>query len=99
MSYSDAITEDIRLRLLQLLAQAPEYTQPEAALGAALGDQYGHRIGSVRLAAEAAWLDEAALVTRLPVGHTAILTLTPRGLDVARGRSQAPGVARPQPGE
>lgn len=99
MSYAEIAAEDIRLRMLQLLTQAPEYTLPEAALGAALGDRYGHRLGAVRLAAETAWLDEAGLVTRLPVGHTAVVTLTIRGLDVARGRAQAPGVARPLPGE
>lgn len=97
MSYADAIAEDIRLRLLQLLAQAPEYTQPEGVLGSAL-EGFGHRIGAVRLAAETSWLDEAGLAARLPVGRTAVLTLTSRGLDVARGRAFVPGVARPAPG-
>lgn len=98
MNYSDAVAADIRLRLLQLLAAAPEYTQPEAALGTAL-EGYGHRIGAVRLAAETSWLDEAGLATRLPVGRTAVLTISPRGLDAARGRVTIPGVARPAPGE
>ena len=99
MSYADAIAADIRLRLLQLLAAAAEYTQPEAALGAALGEQYGHHLSSDRLASETTWLDDMRLVSRLPVGCTAIVTLSVRGLDVSRGRANVPGVARPGPGE
>ena len=38
MSFSETVVADIRLRLLQLLVNAPEYTQPEAVLGASLAD-------------------------------------------------------------
>lgn len=99
MSYSAVVAADIRLRLLQLLAAAPEYAQPESALGDSLGNDYGHRLASDRLTIETAWLDDAGLATRLPVGKTCIVTLTPRGLDVAKGRAEVPGVARPRPGE
>lgn len=99
MSYIDAVAADIRLRILQLLSQAPEYTQPEAAVSDALGARYGHRLASDRLAIETAWLDDAGFLARFPVGATAILTLSARGLDVATGRAQVPGVARPRPGE
>lgn len=99
MSYEQSVTEDIRLRLLQLLAAASQYTQPIAALGASLASQYGHNLASDRLAIEAAWLDDSGLVMRRPVGATWILVLSMRGLDVAAGRAQVPGVARPGPGE
>ena len=99
MSYSEVVTADIRLRLLQLLVAAAEYTQPEAALGAALGEQYGHRLSADRLTEELFWLDSRGMVSRLPVGRTSIVALSARGMDVAAGRTQVPGVARPVPGE
>ena len=98
MSYQDKVVEDIRLRLLQLLAAAPVYTQPIAAIGESLG-AYGHCLASDRLAVEAAWLDDNGLLIRRPVGSTAILVITARGLDAAKGRADVPGVARPRPGE
>lgn len=98
MSYPEKVTEDIRLRVLQALSASPEYTQPESAVLAAL-ESVGHRISETRLISESAWLGETGLLLRQPVGAIAILTLTPRGLDVASGREVFPGVARPRPGE
>lgn len=99
MSYEDHVIADIRLRLLQLLAAAPEYTYPQTTLSTGLAMQYGHSLSVDRLTAELAWLDEVGLLTRLPVGHTALYTLTARGLDAAAGRARVPGIARPMPGE
>lgn len=99
MNYQIAVVADVRLRMLQLLAAASEYTQPIAALGGSLVTQYGHALSSDRLAVETAWLDDNGLLIRRPVGATAILVITARGLDVALGRAEVPGVARPRPGE
>lgn len=96
-SYPDAVHAAIRRCLLELLADVPDYTLPEADLGAALNERYPYRLGGVALAAQTAWLDQAGLVSRLPVGATAIVTLTKRGLDVARRLEAVPGVARPAP--
>lgn len=99
MSFNITIVADARLRMLQLLAAASEYTLPIAALGDSLVSQYGHSLASDRLATEAAWLDENGLLVRRPVGSTSILVITARGLDVAKGRTEVPGVGRPRPGE
>lgn len=99
MNYQETVVADVRLRMLQLLAAAPEYTQPLFALGASLSATYGHSLAADRLAVEAAWLDENGLLIRRPVGSTSILVITVRGLDVAMGRANVPGVARPRPGE
>lgn len=98
LSYQQIVTEDVRLRTLQALEQAAQYTLPEAALQGLL-ERHGHMLALDRVMQECAWLDEAGLLSRLPVGETAVLTLTGRGLDVARGRAGVPGVARPRPGE
>lgn len=98
MSYREVLQADIRLRLLQALTDAPEYTLPEMALQDALA-AVGHRLSSDALAVETAWLDETGLAARLAVGMTAVVTITRRGLDVAAGRASVPGVARPRPGE
>lgn len=98
MSYPDAVQAAIRRALLELLAELPDYTLPEADLAAAMGERHPYRLGGVALAAQTAWLHQAGLATRLPVGATAIVTLTARGLDVARGLDWVPGVARRAPG-
>lgn len=98
-NYQDEVVQDQRLRILQLLKDAPEYTRPEPTLGEMLGQRYGHWLSIDRLAAETAWLDENGLIVRRAVGLSAILILTKRGLDVARDRAHIPGVARPWPGE
>jgi hypothetical protein len=43
------------------------------------------------------WLGEQGLVTVELVVSIRIATLSMRGLDVAEGRAQAPGVKRPSP--
>ena len=68
------------------------------ALAAAMNAQHPYRLGGVAVAAQTAWLHQAGLATRLAVGATAIVTLTARGLDVARGLDSLPGVARRAPG-
>ena len=97
MSYSDAIAADIRLRILQQLAKAPQYTLPVAPLRTSL-NEYGHDLAADRMNTELSWLDEQGLLMLRPVGATSIVVLSMRGEDVAAGRSQVPGVARPGPG-
>lgn len=97
-SFEQRTAEAVRLEILRILCRAPGYTAPEAQVRDELAARYGHRIGGARMAAEAALLHEGLLLTRRPVGMTAVLVLTPRGSDVARGDAEAPGVARPVPG-
>lgn len=99
MSFRNAMIHDLRLTLLQILAEAPGYQAGSGVLIAAL-EGYGHIVSGDTLAMELAWLEEQGLVSlrRLPVG-LAIATATDRGRDVAKGAAMVPGVRRPDPGE
>lgn len=98
MTYPEIVQAAIRRALLELLAELPDYTLPEGDLAALMHERYPYRLGGVAMAAQTAWLHQAGLATRLAVGATAIVTLTARGLDVARGLETMPGVARRAPG-
>ena len=99
MSFQEHLTKDMRLRLLQALAVAPDYTLNEVVLRNTLNQQ-GHAVGRDRLRAEMTWLDELGLATVQRIGNelTAVwlLTLSARGDDCAHGLAGVPGVARPQ---
>ena len=87
---------DRRLVILALLSHATGYSDNEYLIHAVLPEQ-GHDISRDKLAAELAWLQEQGLITTTKVGGVTIAKLTPRGLDVARGRATVPGVKRPEP--
>lgn len=102
MSYSDAMNEDLRLRVLQVLAAAPVFTQNEAGLSGTLAQSYGHAVSRDRLRCELSWLDEQGLLLIQKIGSTAavwIATLSSRGEDCAAGLTIIPGVARPRAGD
>lgn len=98
MSYSEIVTADRRLMILRALAEDPEYSHNDAVLQRMLG-AVGHTISADRLRTELRWLEEQGLVGIDPVGGMGMMVarLTQRGEDVARGRTTAPGVARPRP--
>jgi hypothetical protein len=99
MSWRSAQAADLRLVILRILAEAPGFECGAPLLRAALED-YGHRIGRDRLMGELAWLAEQGLIVEKHLGDVvALAQLTPRGEDVARGRTVVPNVARPAPGE
>ena len=98
MSFADLIAADIRLAVLQILAQDPGYDANEMVLRQALA-ALGHQISRDRLRSELAWLDEQRLISTVDVGGVAVARLTGRGEDVAGGRSVVPGVRRPGPEE
>ena len=98
-SYAARLREEARLQALRTLAEAPEYTATDVLLRAALREQ-GLSIGMDAVRVELFWLNENGLVVTQRVGGPAGLmmaTLTERGLDIANGTSQVPGVARPRP--
>ena len=87
----------LRLAVLQILAEDAGYSANEGMLSAAL-KWIGHGISRDRLRTELAWLAEQDLVRVEDVCGLRVARLTQRGEDVARGRAQVPGVARPGPG-
>ena len=95
-TFSDLLTEDLRLTILRLLDQAEGYDLNIHILRDALA-RLSHRPSLDRLRGELAWLAEQQLVTTHLVGSTVVATATARGLDAAHGRARVPGVKRPGP--
>ncbi len=99
-AYAEKKREHLRLAMLRLLAEMPDYTL-NASLLQEGADAVGVPASRTEVEAEIAWLGEAALVTIRRYGETNLIipTLTDRGLEVAKGRATVPGVKRPSPGE
>ena len=97
MSYASFETEYIRLAILQLLEQDTDYSHNEHILIGAL-DELGYHLSNDRLRTECSWLAEQGLInTEQVAGSVLVASLTPRGQDVATGRSRSTGIARPRP--
>ena len=97
MSYRALIAEHLRLALLQVLEQDPEYSHNETVLQSALS-AVGHGVSADRVRSELAWLAEQGLLVVTESSDLQVAKLTRRGADVALGLTFVPGVARPRPG-
>lgn len=97
MSFAELLTEDRRLSLLRLLAEAPGASANTYVLATGLRAM-GHSCSGDQVESDAAWLAEQGLVTVERLGAVRVVGLTPRGDDVAYGRAMVPGVKRPVPG-
>ena len=96
MSYEQKIQEHLRLTLLRLLNEDPDYTLNESLL-TDLTEDYGFTPSRDKVRIELFWLKEQNLVTLDTGSNLIIATLTGRGADVARGRAIIPGIKRPSP--
>lgn len=92
----DLVTADRRLTMLALLADSAGYSAGAPMLQLALGGM-GHSAALDTINGELAWLRDAGLVALSNVGGVIIAHVNGRGVDVARGRTSVPGVARPRP--
>lgn len=90
------INEDRRLAVLTLLTDSHAYQAGAPMLQMVLAG-LGHAVALDTVVADLAWLRDAGLLGLREVGSVHIATLSGRGLDVAQGRTQVPGVARPRP--
>lgn len=97
MSFQTTITEDRRLSLLLVLNETPGYSANAFLLREAVGSIYGHAASLDQVRTDLAWLAEQALVTSRTTADVTIATLTTRGVDVATGRANVPGVKKPMP--
>lgn len=95
MSAHKIIEADRRRAILAALSLAPGYMLSHRAIRAQI-EAVGYAVSLDLLRADIAWLDEIGLLDMLETDHA---RLTDRGLDIVLGRSQAPGVRRPEPGE
>lgn len=96
MSIAGKIAEaDRRRAILAVLSLAPGYSFSHRGIRAQI-EAVGYAASLDLLRADIAWLGEVGLVELLEPDHA---KLTDRGLDIALGRAQVPGVRRPEPGE
>lgn len=93
-TYAERLLEDRRLVLLRLLEDLPGYMSNSSVLTKLL-PSFGHLVSRDVVRGQIAWLAEQGLVKADDVDDVTVVTLTERGLDVARGLSIVPGVARP----
>lgn len=96
MSYREHVTQDLRLVILRLLAEDTDYESNSSIIQIAV-EEYGHRCSRDQLHTELSWMAEQGLMQVAQVANVQIVTLTPRGLDVADGRAICPGVKKPGP--
>ena len=91
------LAEDRRLVILRVLLESAVYTANEYLLHSMV-ERLGHVVSTDRIHTDLAWLQEQGLVEVDVVASVRIARLQARGEDVARGRSEVPGVKRPRAG-
>lgn len=96
MSYAEHFATHLRLAMLRVLEGAPACRANSSILHSAVQD-LGLSASRDLVRTQIAWLDEQGLVTSAAAGDLVVVTLTERGLDVARGLVVVYGVARPTP--
>lgn len=96
-SLEQTIRQHLRITILRLLAEDPNYTMNDSIISDLVGN-YGFTPSRDKVRTELAWLREQGLVDYDDDDGIIISVLTRRGDDVAHGRSRVPGVKRPGPG-
>ncbi|NDY73972.1 ArsR family transcriptional regulator [Desulfobacter hydrogenophilus] len=96
-SLEQTIQRHLRITILRLLAEDPNYTLNDSILADLVGN-YGFTPSRDRVRTELSWLREQGLVRFDDDDGIIIAVLTQRGNDVAHGRTRVPGVKRPGPG-
>lgn len=95
-AYGRIVTEDQRLRILQILERDPGHVHNENVLRAALGMAGHRRLSGRRVRDLLDWLAAEGLVALEERAGLMLAHLTGRGEDVALGGSALPGVAAPR---
>jgi hypothetical protein len=90
------VSEDRRLAILRILEGSAEYRANLFLIQRMLAS-IGHSASMDTINTDLAWLAEQGLLALETVGGVGIPQLLSRGLDVACGRANSPGVARPMP--
>jgi Fe2+ or Zn2+ uptake regulation protein len=94
---ADAARSHLRRQLLEGLHASADYTSHECVLRDLL-DAAGIRVAAAAVRHELQWLADAGLVRVERLGDGWLATLREAGADVAQGRAQRDGIARPRPG-
>lgn len=96
MSYAQKVREHVRVTILRLLEEDPNYTMNDSLI-TDLVSEFALSASRDTVRTELAWLREQGLVTFNNDAGIIIATLTERGADVALGRATVPGIKRPSP--
>lgn len=88
---------EARLKILRLLRGANEQPLNHELLASGL-QSTGMRISADQVRTELAWLAEQSCVKLIAVAHLSVAELLPRGMDVAKGLTEIPGIDRHIPG-
>ena len=97
MSYRETFAEHVRICILRLLSELPQYQSNNSIL-ADMVDDYGLQASRDFVNTQITWLEEQGLVrVRRQTPTLLVASLSDRGLDVAMGRSTVPGVKRRGP--
>ena len=93
---ADIQVEARRLAILLLLQQDQDYSINDQLMQTLLS-QVGHGVALAVVKADFSWLEQVGLLAVNDLGGCAVAVLRSEGLDVARGLSTVPGIARPRP--
>lgn len=97
MSYAEHFTKHLRLTILLILTEAAGYSANDSIIHTS-ADSMGLPATRDRVRTELVWLEEQGLLTiRRPAEGVAVACISERGLDVAGGMANCPGVQRPAP--
>lgn len=96
MSFSDTVSQHLRITLLRLLSESANYTINESILTDGT-EPYGFTPSRDRVRTELYWLQEQGLVALDDDPGIIVACLTERGLDVVNARVVVPGIKRPTP--
>ena len=83
--------------ILSLLKEDLGYAINEDVLQSAVEAAGGYKVSADKLRTELNWLKEQGLITLKILQQLWVAEITQRGLDVACGRTDVPGVQRPRP--
>jgi repressor of nif and glnA expression len=96
MAAVDIKAEKRRLVILQLLKDDPDYKIDDELLQQLLAE-LGYGISAIALQGDLHILSELGLISVTDLAGCTLSVLRSRGVDVAKGLSKVPGIARPRP--
>jgi hypothetical protein len=94
--FQQFLIEDMRLVMLRLLAEMPQYRSNSSILVTGL-DSFGHSFSRDQVKTQLRWLADNGHITveTETDGGVLVVKLTESGADVASGRIKAHGIKRP----
>lgn len=94
LHYKETFRRHMRLSILKVLNDAPEYSCNDSVLRDAL-EEFAFKATRDVVRTELYWLQEQGFATLSEAGHLIVAKATARGVDVALGRAIHPDIKRP----